>query len=413
MKQQRAWLALFLGFIACGGSAPPLKLALKGQLQSTAGAKADQPLLLAMGWYPSFAGTAPGAPAAAVLTQDNLSFSGNFPVDFTFAFSGPPPAAALFDLSKTGGKGHLAYGVLIAFRDLNGNKSLDSISASGAKVDDIAGISVPDPSLPPPEHSFFVLYLDGAVAPDDVYAAQPLQQGYNLMEIHYDFGVEPVPIDTSITIPIANDAAVNLYACPSAFQTPGFFQRACGIDPYAGKAILQGNVFSLPAAAQAQFFVNDADGPVTNATLTLDGAPVARDAAGQDYPFTAHTPMTGSHTLSIAVPGFPVETLPFTLPDPVLLQAPANGQQFTSGAPVSISWAGVLGTAYYDIYFIDSNGNWLFHTITNLTAVTTLPIVFQGSARLTVKALGALAVGSLGSFVTPMSQTSVTLTFVH
>ena len=98
---------------------------MKGQLLSSASAKQSEPLLLAMGWYPTFAGTAPGSPVGAVITQANIQFQGNFPVDFTFSLTGTPPAAALFDLSKTGGTGRLAYGVLIAFRDVNKNGAFD------------------------------------------------------------------------------------------------------------------------------------------------------------------------------------------------------------------------------------------------------------------------------------------------
>ena len=73
------------------------------------------------------------------------------------------------------------------------------------------------------------------------------------------------------------------------------------------------------------------------------------------------------------------------------------------------------GPAYYDIYFLadDGSGDWLFHTITNETSATTPPIGFVGSAHLTVKAIAPLAAGSQGSFMTPISQTSVTVTFTR
>ena len=110
-----AWVAT----AACsGGGSTPAGVTLKGQLLSSTSAQQSEPLLLAMGWYPTFAGTAPGSPVGAVITQANIALHGSFPVDFNFTLTGTPPAAALFDLSKTGGTGHLAYGVLIAFRDV-------------------------------------------------------------------------------------------------------------------------------------------------------------------------------------------------------------------------------------------------------------------------------------------------------
>ena len=400
---------------ACGGSGSnPGGITLKGQLLSSASSHQSEPLLLAMGWYPIFAGAAPGSPVGAVITQSNIQFRGNFPVDFTFSLTGTPPASALFDLSKTGGTGHLAYGVLIAFRDVNKNGAFDANSAGKAEADVIAGLSVPDPSRPPPERSYFVVYLDGKPAANDYYSAFPLQQGYNLMELHYDFGINPVPLTTSITIPITNSPALNLYACQEAFQDLNWFKRACGIDPYGGTWQSQGAVFSTPTGTTAQLFVNDADGNVANASITLDGAPFTYDDVGQAY-FFRTTQLRGTHSLSFTVPGRASETLSFTLPEPVTVSSPSPSQSFPSGSAVRISWAASEGTAYYDVYFLadDGSGNWLYHTITRDISATTPPISFVGAAHLTVKAIAPLATGSQGSFITPMSQTSVKLTFTR
>ena len=217
----------------------------------------------------------------AVITQANIQFQGNFPVDFTFSLTGTPPAAALFDLSKTGGTGRLAYGVLIAFRDVNKNGAFDENSAGKAEADVIAGLSVPDPSRPPPEHSYFVVYLEGKPAANDYYSAFPLQQGYNLMEIHYDFGIDPVPLTTSITLPITDSPALNLYACQAAFQDVGWFKRACGIDPYGGTWQAQGSVFSSPTGTQVQLVVNDANGNVpAPPTMTSTSSPTTGAGTG-------------------------------------------------------------------------------------------------------------------------------------
>jgi hypothetical protein len=103
------------------------------------------------------------------------------------------------------------------------------------------------------------------------------------------------------------------------------------------------------------------------------------------------------------------------MPDPVVIRTPSATQQFTSGSPVAISWDPVAGAAYYDIYFLDAggSGNWLFHTVTNSTSVTTPAIEFTGVATLQVKALATMAVGTRGSYVTPVSQNTVRPTFVH
>jgi len=59
----------------------------------------------------------------------------------------------------------------------------------------------------------------------------------------------------------------------------------------------------------------------------------------------------------------------------------------------------------------DGNADWLFHTITNQTSVTTPPISFVGPARVIVKAIASLATGTQGSFLTPMTQAIVNVTF--
>ena len=398
-----------------GGSTASAGITLKGQLLGSAAAKQSDPLLLAMGWYPTFAGSAPGSPVGAVITQANVQYQGNFPVDFTFTLTGTPPPAALFDLSKTGGTGHLAYGVLIAFRDVNKNGVFDANSAGKPEADVIAGISVPDPSLPPPAHSYFVLYLDGTVAANDVWGAFPgLQQGYNLMQIHYDFGINPVPVATSIGIPITNSPALNLYACQEAFQDPSWFKRACGIDPYGGAWQARGNLFSTPTGTQSQIFVNDADGNVANASISLDGVEFRYDSLAQGYFFTGPQ-LHGAHSMSIMVPNRAAETLSFTLPETVSVASPSPNQSFSSGAAVPIAWAPAAGTAYYDVYFLanDASGNWLYHAITSDTSAMTPPINYVGPAHVTVKALAPLAVGSRGSFLTPISQTTVNVTFTR
>ena len=115
------------------------------------------------------------------------------------------------------------------------------------------------------------------------------------------------------------------------------------------------------------------------------------------------------------MPGRGSETLSFTLPDVVTISSPSPNQSFSSGAAVPIAWAPAAGTAYYDVYFLadDGSGNWLFHTITSDKAAMTPPISFVGPAHLTVKALAPLAVGSQGSFLTPISQTRVNVTFTR
>ena len=107
--------------------------------------------------------------------------------------------------------------------------------------------------------------------------------------------------------------------------------------------------------------------------------------------------------------------LSFTLPEAVTVVSPSPDQSFRTGAAVPIAWAPAAGTAYYDIYFQpnDASGSWLYHTITSDSSAMTAPINYVGPAGVTVKALAPLAVGSQGSFLTPISQTTVNVTFTR
>jgi hypothetical protein len=414
MKPLRLAVLCSLALSCSSASNPAVALKLQGRLERATPGSQGSPLRLAMAWYPDFGGTSPAAPAGAIVMQEKLTFEGNFPIDFTFEVSGPPPAGALFDLSATGGTGHIGYGVLLAYLDGNGNKTYDPIPRGGAPIDTIVGVSVADPSQPPPPRSHYVVYLDGQPGKDDYWSAFKLKQGYNLIEAHNNFGVEPVPEETSISIPVTGNAALDLYGCPDIFAVPGYLQRSCGIDPYAGGYQAQGAIFSAPTGTQVLMQVYDGAGNVADAALAVDGAALAYDAAGQTYTWWTAARWSGAHTLTLAVPGHATETLPFTLPGPMTVLAPASGATLKRGSSVTISWAATPGTDFYDLYFLanDGSGAWLFHALTNDTAITTPAIAYTGDARLSVKALGPMAVGSQGSFLTPVSQVSVPLTFV-
>jgi len=395
-----------------GGGAAPESLRLTGRLESSKPGRTASPIRLAMAWYPAFGATGPTSPPAGVVPQERVTFEGDFPIQFSFEVEGRPPAKALYDLSTGGGRGHIAYGVLIAYEDGNGNRSFDPIPAGGTPIDHIVGLSVPDPSLPPPPRNHFVVYLDGKPAPGDYWAAFSLKQGYNLIEGRYAFGAERIPLESDISIPITRSAALDLYACSDIFTTL-YLQQACGIDPFGGTYQAQGNFFSTPLGSDLYMYVSDGNGNRADATITLDGADVAYDAGSESYYWWSDAVLTGSHTVTISVPGHTTETLPFTLPDPLAIAEPLDGAVLGRNTPIPISWSAAAGTAYYDIYFLatDTSRAWLFHDLPSGTSVTTSRIPYTGPARLSVKAIGAMAVGTQGSFLTPVAQDTVSVTF--
>ena len=411
-----ALAALLALLTACssGSKGSTTQLKLKGHLASGTPGAQTTPLRLAMAWYPAFGGMGPTSPAGAVVPQGEVTFEGNFPIQFSFEVEGPPPAKALVDLAAAGGTGLIGYGVLIAYKDGNGNRSFDPIPAGGASpIDTIVGLSMPDPSLPPPPHSYYVVYLAGSLAPSDYWAAFSLQQGYNLLQLNSNFGVERIPLDSDVTIAITSTAALDLYACPDIFLAGGYAQKACGIDPYRGSYQAQGAVFASETGTSLTMAVYDGRGNIADAAVTLDGEVVPYFAASEVYHWDSATTLTGAHTLSITVPGRATEALPFTIPDQFTVLAPLDGQTLTRGAPVPISWTAAAGTAYYDIYFLanDATEAWLFHDLPSATSVTTPAIAYSGPAHVSVLAIGTLGVGSQGSFLTPGSKAAVTVTF--
>lgn len=412
--QTRTWaVAALAALVGCSGSKNDAKLSIHGELQSSLQATQAAPLHLAMAWYPTFASASPASKAGGIVTQD-VTFEGSFPLAFTFEIAGPPPEAALFDLSQQGGSGHLAYGVLIAYEDANGNAKLDTIPKGGAPVDNIVGISMPDPSRPPPAHSYYVLYLDGALAPDDPAAPFALPQGYTLLQVQYHYGIKPVPMDTVVEVPVTRSPGLNLYACPSAFDNVGWLQAACGIDPYNGGHQADAEIYSFAGRGMIQAWVNGGSGIVSAATVTFDGQAVDYDPASEGWFDNPATDLTGVHTVTFTVPGAGTDTVSFTMPPTPVVTAPGTGQQLKKGQSVSIAWEPVPGATYYDLYFLTSEDTprWVFHAITTDTSVATPAINYLGGARLSVIALAPVATGTQNTFVTFNSRTTVNVTFV-
>jgi hypothetical protein len=405
--RRTGWSGLLVALAVLGSGCPGPKegqvLALHGQMLSQAVLTPSSGLRLAVGWYPGWFGQLPGAPLKAVVTQ-SAHHEGSFPLDFTFRVDGAPPADAQVDLAATGGAGKIAYGVLIAFEDRNGNGTLDTATSATPSPDRIAGLSVPDPSMPPPLHTYFVVYLDGTVAKDDYFAADPLEQGYNLLQVHGDYGVERVPMDTSISLQITNTDALGYYACEAVDFNLGY-QTACGIDPFGGGYRLRGNVYGSRALNQVH--VEDGSGARTDAVLTFNGQDVAPDLPSQSYLLPSIP--SGANTIQVSVPGHAPETINLTMPVPVALTSTIPST-VASGTQLTITWERDPAVELYDLYILNDANEWLDHVLTTDTTLVTQPLVGSGGARVYLQGLAPLAVGNNGSFITPVNTARVSFT---
>jgi hypothetical protein len=393
-----------MGCLLPTGPDPELMM-VQGQLRSATASALAAPVRLAVVWYPSWFGTAEGVPPV-VGEVHNWTFDGTFPVDFTVELRGPPPDAALVDLSKSGGSGKAAYGLIVAFEDGNGNGTLDLATSASASPDRIIGTSTADPSLPPPDQHTYVAYLDGTQGKEDyLYAFQP-EQGYTLYEVHSDYGVRMAPPGTTASIEVTRTEAVQLFGCAEMDLTWGY-RTACGVDPYAGDYRI---ISALYEHRSATFYVDDGRGPRADATILLNGAALPFDA--QSGAYTAEVrPVVGVNTLQVDVPGHPTETISVTVPAPVQFTTslPAAAQ---SGTRLTVAWSDDPAIELYDILvYAQDDGRFFFHDLLNENSFTTEPIFTNGVVRVSVLGLAPLAFGARGHWVRPVSRASQALTF--
>jgi hypothetical protein len=386
---------------ACGGATGTEKqgtalVTLHGQLTGASTATSTGPVSVAIAWYPSVAANGPTSGAKAIVTQ-KVTFQGTFPVDFTVQLDGPPPDDALIDLAQNGGRGKAAYGVLIAFEDRNGNGQLDLIPPGGAPVDRIVGASSGDPSAVIPAVTYSIQYLDGTAGPGDQLDVLQGAQGYNLMRAHYWWGVERVPLETSMTIPLTGTAALDILACP-VDSAPSFI-TACGVDPYAGGYQLFGNIFTSSGSQPSSIVVNlgVGSGPVANATVDFNGTPIPHVTSddGQDVGYRLDA-ISGSGTLHVSVPGYATESIPIAVLPKTALTMPAT---LKAGSDLSFSWSAVPGIEFYDIIAgITTSANppetkTVLHELISATSAT-IPSVPAGTVNLRVTAVGNPSMGS-------------------
>jgi hypothetical protein len=410
MRRDRwvTWLAVVVLGAGCQRPEPPPVLSLQGELVSGTTVTPPGAITLAVVWYPRWYRRAPDVPGPAVVTQ-SATFEGPLPMGFSFRVEGPPPAEALVDLAPRGGEGHAAYGVLVAFRDLNGNGALDLATEGHPSPDRVLGASAGDPSLPPPPSTWFVAYLDGKPTSTDLLAAYRLEQGYNLVRIHAAYGSEAVPADTPISMPLTNTDAQGYYACADAdFDYAA--TAACGIDLYGGKYRLDGILFG---SGSSQLRILDGRGARSDGTLVYNGEVVPYDPAPESY--QVHS-IPGRNTIQVDVPGFPTESITAYIPGPIKMTSPVPAT-LRSGSAIELSWEADPAVELYDVIIHnervdDETGyGWLYHELTTGNSIRTSAIRYTGTARVFVMALGPLAVGNNGSYLTPLNRFSAAIDF--
>ncbi len=311
----------------------------------TEGTPPAGPIRLAVAWYAD--NTTLGGPQA-IVTED-VEYQGSFPLDYRFSLFAPPPDAALNATTAAGATFRAAWGVLIAYEDLNGNHQLDIIPEGGSPVDRILATSIGDIFNGAPAASpVRIAYIDGPPPA----ALTGFTAGYNFYQERGAAlsGSTAVELDLSDA---AGPSELDLFVCPD-FVTGAYlaspnsaahssFDLPCNIPPTGGVRV-SGSVLLANGVPSAWIRVTDGTNPLPQASLTLNGAPLTYSAfdgvfEGTGSDFAAGD---GGDLLAVALPGEP-DPRQFFLSKPgdfaIETPDPNLGPHFLAGAPITVAWS--------------------------------------------------------------------------
>jgi hypothetical protein len=334
---------LFLLLLSCSPGAvgpwyrgQPL-FTVNGQVV-TSGAVPTRPIRLALAWYPDVQSTT--APRA-IVTQD-IAYEGSFPLNYAFSFFSVPPPGVLIDYPDGDQVRRAAFGVLMAYEDVNGNGQLDSIPMGGSAVDRVLGTSVGDtyngkPSAKP----VYVAYVEGTPSPRWVGFAP----GYNLWRQD-----EVVPEATNVTIELVATNELNFFVCEEFISGSAYGSNLpCNIAPTGGVRVI-GSVYQE----------NEVRGltlSITNGLQVLPDLQVELNDAG--VPFNVQSGLYGGQGFALESPGFNTVTvrplgeppLIFSLemPGRFSLQTPTSGRRLLAGMSLPTSWTSAERASLYQV----------------------------------------------------------------
>jgi len=336
---RRLWWLLALlscspGAVGPGYRGQPL-FTVKGQLVSS-GTVPTAPIRLALAWYPDEASTS--APRA-IVTQD-IAYEGSFPLNYAFSFFSVPPAGVLIDYPGAAGVTRAAFGVLMAYEDVNGNGQLDSIAMGGSAVDRVLGTSVGDTyNGASPAHRVYVAYVEGAPGPE----WRGYSPGYNLWR-----GSEVVPEATPV--PIALDATneLNFFVCEEFISGSSYgYDLPCNIAPTGGVRVI-GNVYKQNGVGGVSLRITDGVRVLPGVEVELNDAGVGFDAPSGLYGGTGLSVVTpGLNTVRVRAPG--QAPLVFTLEaaGDFALETPRPGARLLAGTTLTAQWKPAERATFY------------------------------------------------------------------
>ncbi len=344
-----AILALALALAACGDRLVdssyrgPALATVRGSMVPTPGTEVAGPVRLAVAWYPQWlaaAAAAGGASLPPVVTED-VPVEGTFPVDFRLPIHAPPPAEALAPLGE-GLAGRGAFGVLLAYHDLDGDGRLGLIPATGHPVDRVVASSL----LGDPAAAFAVVYVDSPQAP-----ATGLAPGFNLVQGVNGDGAAPVPLDTRVRLALtAGGPEYDGFVCTAGWLT-FLVADVCGLSAppeegplgfgFDGRIALDGTRLSI------ELRVTSLDAIHPDAAVNVNGRRIPWSAGWRAFVLEedgAKLVRPGESVIvSATIPGTSRGQV-FRMPGDFEITAPAEFGTVSASAPLRIEWGPAVGT---------------------------------------------------------------------
>lgn len=185
-----AVVVLGVALTACGGlaSEPDQRAVLAtvhGTITDTSGVAAGSLLRAAVVWRGAFN------------RASEVVVAGGFPAGYQVELRGAPPAGSMYEQPYI--PGHIAYGAIVVYEDLNANQRLDLVDYGAIYIDRVIGISAGG-----------LIYSDEQILFDEEYAdGTPMRDGYALITV--DAGCKDAckggyfPIEMPLDLELSSD----------------------------------------------------------------------------------------------------------------------------------------------------------------------------------------------------------------
>lgn len=383
-------LGALLALSACGSAVnggyrgTPIAT-LGGQLSLKEGLTIGAQVRLAIAWYPDISAESP-TPPRAIVTEE-ISYTGNFPQNFTFRLYAPPAREALAqnlgDPSAPNGKA--AVGQLVAYEDLDGDGKL-SVDARGRATDRILGSTAGAGAF-----DFYTVatrYLVLWVQDGATLELEGVRPGYNLLR--YENPLAPpkvIALDTPIPVALTAEPRLALIACPEAYLDPQP-ETACGVRVWTTPEV-NGSISLRDDGGLDAFVLVSAGGETSStATVRINGVNVPRDTSGLAHALSETTGSvlhTGLNSIVVEQPGYDPLTLQAVVPARFEVTAPVSGATIVAGSTIDVSWTAATGATIYAANLFAGGPSASSEPGAGTTARLTVPDV-AGAAQVSVVA---------------------------